>query len=98
MSKNFLTDYGTLCLNMIRTYPTVYEYYDEKAGTACIPIDVYRESKTLQEELYNLLKTPQFMNEKYGTYYNWAMEIATIMHPETEEMVDGICIRDVESY
>ena len=95
MSINF-TKFGTMCNSMVLKFKNLSDYYDPYSGIISIPVKVYNSLDILQDDVYDLLKLPDF--EGPDGLVNWAMEVRPVMDPDTEDMVDGVVIRTVNSF
>lgn len=86
-----VTEFGRNCLNIMRKYPLLNDYYDGFNGCCVIPLSVLQEKPEMKEEIMGILCETRF-TDGMGNEVNWVLE----MFDDTEKR--NICIRTVESY
>jgi len=67
------TEYASLITKSIEKYPNLSKYYDNWIHCVLIPMGLFKEDSSLQEEMLNLLYEEHI--EYRGDTYNWCMEI-----------------------
>lgn len=97
-TKDYRTNFGKVCLNMVKKYSHIYPYYDDMMGSISMSAATYNSSSELQDEVYALLREPRFKDDQ-GCPNNWCMEVYEGYDPDTEDVeAEMLFVRTVESW
>lgn len=80
---------------MLHKYPNIEEYYDNHQGAVLIPVSKYNSDDKIRDEIYELLRTPDFLN--VDKLCCWAMYIRPVLDADSGKMVDGVVVTTVQS-
>lgn len=84
--------------NLNKIYDTLMEYYDYHSGCITLPLRVVNENSEIRNTIFELLKLGSENNKENNKEYNWALEYCVIFDDKENKNVDGICLRQVESF
>ena len=77
---------------------TIREYYDHRSGCICIALKKVNSNSELRQTIWELLKSHPCLDDKSNKCCNWALEYCIIFDDEEGVNVDGVCLRQVESF
>lgn len=80
--------------NLNKISDTLMKYYDYHSGCITLPLRVVNENSEIRNTIFELLKLGSENNKEY----NWALEYCVIFDDKENKNVDGICLRQVESF
>lgn len=84
--------------NLNKISDTLMEYYDYHSGCITLPLRVVNENSEIRNTIFELLKLGSENNKENNKEYNWALEYCAIFDDKENKNVDGICLRQVESF
>lgn len=84
--------------NLNKISDTLMKYYDYHSGCITLPLRVVNENSEIMNDIFELLKIGSENNKENNKEYNWALEYCVIFDDKENKNVDGICLRQVESF
>ena len=85
--KEYLTALGKACVEDVKRYPTLDEYYDPMSSLICIPLSVYLNTPKIQRDTFSLIGSKNLV----GLDACWAMTRGLIGDKDGE-LIPGVII------